>query len=107
MCIFDVETNHPSYKLSKTYIKEEDTLLDDTCQLNRSPLNFDGNHQEYVPIESVRHLLIDEIANAQHENTGYCTPAEGEVPDFHELGVDIERQFHELNALNDAIFIDG
>lgn len=38
--------------------------------------------------------------------TGYL-PAEDNVPDFHELGGDIERHFHELNALNDAIFIDG
>lgn len=36
---------------------------------------------------------------------GYC--AEDDVPDFHELGADIERQFHELSALDDAIFIDG
>jgi len=38
---------------------------------------------------------------------GFCVPAEDDVPDFHELGADIERQFHELSALNDAIFIDG
>lgn len=38
---------------------------------------------------------------------GYCMSVEEDVPDFHELGTDIERQFHELNALNDAIFIDG
>jgi len=39
--------------------------------------------------------------------SGYCAPAEDDVPDFHELGVDIERQFHELDGLDDAIFIDG
>lgn len=38
---------------------------------------------------------------------GFCVPAEDDVPDFHDLGADIERQFHELGALNDAIFIDG
>ncbi|XP_071565388.1 uncharacterized protein [Temnothorax nylanderi] len=103
-CIFDVETNH-SYKLSKTYVKEENTSPNNTCQLNRISLNFDGNQQEYVPIESVRHLLINDLTNAQDENTGFCVPAEDDVPDFHEL--DIERQFHELSALNDAIFIDG
>jgi len=67
-CIFDVETNH-SYKLSKTYVKEENTLPNNTCQ-NRISLNFDGNQQEYVPIESVRHLLINDVTNAQNENTG-------------------------------------
>ncbi|KAL6264036.1 hypothetical protein P5V15_004117 [Pogonomyrmex californicus] len=107
-CIFDVETNHPSFKLSKIYVKEEDTLPNNTYQMNRISLNFDSNQQEYVPIESVRHLLINDITKMQNESTGgYCAPAEGDVPDFHELGADIERQFHELNALNDAIFIDG
>lgn len=103
-CILDMETNHSSYKLSKTYVKEENTLPDNTCQLNRISLNFDGNQQEYVPIESVRHLLINDITNVQNENTGFCVTAE-DVPDFHELDADIERQFHELSALNDAIFI--
>lgn len=65
-CIFDVETNHSSYKLSKTYVKEENTP-NDTCQLNRISLNCDGYQQEYVPIESVRHLLINDVIN---ENTG-------------------------------------
>jgi len=69
-CILDVETNHSSYKLSKTYVKEENALPDNTCQLNRISLNFDGNQQEYVPIESVRHLLINDITNVQNENTG-------------------------------------
>lgn len=69
-CIFDVETNHSSYKLSKIYVKEEDTLPNNTCQLNRISLNFDANQQEYVPIESVRHLLINDIADAQNGNTG-------------------------------------
>ncbi|XP_036145676.1 uncharacterized protein LOC105834863 [Monomorium pharaonis] len=106
-CIFDVETNHSSYKLPKAYIKEENTLLNNTCQLDRISLNFDGNQQEYVPIESVCHLLINNVTNAQNENTvaGYCNvPVDDDVPDFDELGADIERQFHELN---DAIFIDG
>ncbi|KAG5335509.1 GLIS3 protein, partial [Acromyrmex charruanus] len=104
-CILGLETNHSSYKLSKTYVKEENTLPNNTCQLNRISLNFDGNQQEYVPIESVRHLLINDITNVQNENTGFCVTAEDDVPDFHELGADIERQFHELSALNDAIFI--
>ncbi|XP_029660453.1 zinc finger protein 16-like isoform X2 [Formica exsecta] len=104
-CIFDVETNHPSYKLSKIYIKDEDA--NNVCHPNRISINFDNNQQEYVPIESVRHLLINDINNAQNENTGYCASAEDDIPDFHDLGADIERQFHELSALDDAIFIDG
>ncbi|KAL0116796.1 hypothetical protein PUN28_010012 [Cardiocondyla obscurior] len=107
-CIFDADTNHSSYKLSKTYIKEENTSPSNTCQLNRISLNFDSNQQEYVPMESIRHLLINDINNVQNENIGYnCIPTEDDVPDFHELSVDIERQFHELSAFNDAIFIDG
>lgn len=39
--------------------------------------------------------------------SGYCASAEDDIPDFHDLGADIERQFHELSALDDAIFIDG
>ncbi|RLU21014.1 hypothetical protein DMN91_007630 [Ooceraea biroi] len=101
-CSFDMGTNHSSYKLSKSCIKEEDTLPSNT-----NLVNFDNSQQEYVPIESVRHLLINDINNTQNENTGYCAPAEDDVPDFHELGVDIERQFHELSGLDDAIFIDG
>lgn len=68
-CILDVETNHSSYKLSKTYVKEENAP-NDTCQLNRISLNCDGYQQEYVPIESVRHLLINDTLNEQNENTG-------------------------------------
>ncbi|XP_032691529.1 zinc finger protein 143-like isoform X2 [Odontomachus brunneus] len=103
----DVKTNHPPYELSKTYVKEEDTLSNDTHQATRIPMNFDNNQQEYVPIESVCHLLINDVHNVHNESTGYCAPAEDDVPDFHELGADIERQFHELSALDDAIFIDG
>ncbi|XP_011874172.1 PREDICTED: uncharacterized protein LOC105565518 [Vollenhovia emeryi] len=106
-CIFNVETNHSPYKLSKACIKEENTSSNNACQLNRISLNFDDNQQEYVPIESVRHLLINDITNAQNENTGYRAFTEDDVPDFHELGADIERHFHELGGLNDAIFIDG
>ncbi|XP_029156247.1 zinc finger and SCAN domain-containing protein 21-like isoform X2 [Nylanderia fulva] len=101
--IFD-ETNHPSYKLSKIYIKDEDTNM---CHPNRISINFDSNQQEYVPIESIRHLLINDINNTQSENTGYCASAEDDIPDFHNLDADIERQFQELSAFDDAIFIDG
>lgn len=37
--------------------------------------------------------------------TGY--QVEDEVPDFQELGSDIEQQFFELSSLDDAVFIDG
>nr|XP_012221328.1 PREDICTED: zinc finger protein 76-like isoform X1 [Linepithema humile] len=104
MCSFDVETNQPLYKPFKSYVKEE-TLPRNTCQPSKISVNFGSSQQEYVPIESVRHLLINDVA--QSESTGYCAPAEDDVPDFHELDADIERQFHELSALNDAIFIDG
>ncbi|XP_014478283.1 PREDICTED: zinc finger protein 143-like [Dinoponera quadriceps] len=102
----DAKANHhPPYELSKTYVKEEDALSNDTH--TRIPINFDNNQQEYVPIESVCHLLINDVHNVHNESAGYCAAAEDDVPDFHELGADIERQFHELSALDDAIFIDG
>lgn len=65
-----METNQPLYKLSKSYIKEEETLPRNTCQLSKISVNFSGNQQEYVPIESVRHLLINDVSNVQSESTG-------------------------------------
>lgn len=65
---FDVGTNHSSYKLSKIYVKEEDTLPSSVCKSNL--VNFDSSQQEYVPIESVRHLLINDLDNTPNENAG-------------------------------------
>jgi len=65
-CSFDAGTNHSLYKPSKSYIKEEDAS--NACKSNL--MDFDSNQQEYVPIESVSHLLISDISNAQNENTG-------------------------------------
>ena len=50
-------------------------------------------------------LLLNAIIVTESLITGFCMTAEDDVPDFHELDADIERQFHELSALNDAIFI--
>lgn len=64
----DLKTNHPSYELSKTYVKEEDTLSNDTHQATKiCNINFDNNQQEYVPIESVCHLLINDVHNVRND----------------------------------------
>lgn len=61
---YDIETNYPSYKSPKAYIKEKNVLSIDNS------ITVDSNQQEYVPIESIRHLLIDEIDSAQNGNIG-------------------------------------
>lgn len=66
----DVKTNHPSYELSKTHVKQEDTLPVNTHQIARISMNFDSSQQEYVPIESVCHLLINDIHNTHSESAG-------------------------------------
>lgn len=70
-CLFqDVRINHPSYGLLKSYVKEEDALSSSTCQTSKIPLNFDNSQQEYVPIESVCHLLINDVHNVHNESAG-------------------------------------
>lgn len=67
----DVKTSHSSYELPKTYVKEEDTLGgNDTHQATRISMSFDSNQQEYVPIESVCHLLINDVHNVHNESAG-------------------------------------
>lgn len=66
----DMKTNYPSYELPKTYVKEEDTLSNNMHQLTRIPMNFDCNQQEYVPIESVCHLLINDVHSVHNESAG-------------------------------------
>ncbi|XP_053984735.1 Krueppel homolog 1-like [Hylaeus volcanicus] len=98
------ESNYRSYKSSESYADEDaDLFQTNLCQVDRISMSLESN-QEYVPIESVKRFLIDDVSNSHVDGTGYC---EEDVPDFQELGSDIEQQFLELSSLDDAVFIDG
>ncbi|XP_017875559.1 zinc finger protein 76-like [Ceratina calcarata] len=102
---FSAESNYRTYKTSESYADEDaDLFQTNLCQIDRISMNLDSN-QEYVPIESVKRFLIDSIGEPYVDNAGY--QVEDEVPDFQELGSDIEQQFLELSNLDDAVFIDG
>ncbi|XP_071871311.1 uncharacterized protein isoform X2 [Bombus fervidus] len=105
--VYTTESNYRTYKTSESYADEDaDLFQTNLCQVDRISMNLDSN-QEYVPIESVKRFLIDDVsASGSHvDGTGY--QVEDEVPDFQELGSDIEQQFLELSSLDDAVFIDG
>ncbi|KZC12166.1 PREDICTED: uncharacterized protein LOC107190206 [Dufourea novaeangliae] len=102
--VFPAESNYRSYKTSESYADEDaDLFQTNLCQVERISMSLDSN-QEYVPIESVKRFLIDDVSNSHVAGTGYC---EEDVADFQELGSDIEQQFLELSSLDDAVFIDG
>ncbi|KOC65076.1 Zinc finger protein GLIS3 [Habropoda laboriosa] len=102
---FPTESNYRTYKTSESYADEDaDLFQTNLCQVDRISMNLDSN-QEYVPIESVKRFLIDDVSGSHVDGTGY--QVEDEVPDFQELGSDIEQQFLELSSLDDAVFIDG
>ncbi|XP_043250520.1 protein sister of odd and bowel-like [Colletes gigas] len=101
---FVAESNYRSYKSSESYADEDaDLFQTNLCQVDRISMNLESN-QEYVPIESVKRFLIDDVSCSHVDGAGYC---EEDVPDFQELGSDIEQQFLELSSLDDAVFIDG
>nr|XP_034187952.1 uncharacterized protein LOC117607867 [Osmia lignaria]XP_034187953.1 uncharacterized protein LOC117607867 [Osmia lignaria] len=101
---FHGESNYRTYKTSDSYPDEDaDLFQTNLCQVDRISMSLDSN-QEYVPIESVKRFLIDDVSS-HVDGTGY--QVEDEVPDFQELGSDIEQQFLELSNLDDAVFIDG
>ncbi|XP_012150358.2 uncharacterized protein LOC100883863 isoform X2 [Megachile rotundata] len=98
------ESNYRTYKTSESYADEDaDLFQTNLCQVDRISMNLDST-QEYVPIESVKRFLIDDVST--HVD-GTVYHVEDEVPDFNELGSDIEQQFLELSNLNDTVFIDG
>ncbi|XP_017763150.1 PREDICTED: Krueppel homolog 1-like [Eufriesea mexicana] len=102
---YQAESNYRTYKTSESYADEDaDLFQTNLCQIDRISMNLDSN-QEYVPIESVKRFLIDDVSGSHVDGTGY--QVEDEVPDFQELGSDIEQQFLELSSLDDAVFIDG
>ncbi|XP_035719010.1 transcriptional activator cubitus interruptus-like [Vespa mandarinia] len=102
-----LSTNYRSLKNSESCREDDiDFLYNNLYESERIPtVPFDNNHQEYVPIEYMKRFLIEDINNSQNDcNTGYGT--NDDVPDFQELGSDIEQEFLELSNLNDAVFID-
>ncbi|KAL2746996.1 zinc finger protein GLI3-like isoform X6 [Vespula maculifrons] len=102
-----LSTNYRSLKNSESCREDDiDFLYTNLYESERIPsVSFDNNHQEYVPIEYMKRFLIEDINNSQNDcNTGYGT--NDDVPDFQELGSDIEQEFLELSNLNDAVFID-
>ncbi|CAK9801030.1 Zinc finger protein GLIS3 [Anthophora quadrimaculata] len=102
---FPTESNYRTYKTSESYADEDaDLFQTNLCQVDRISMNLDSN-QEYVPIESVKRFLIDNVSGSHVDGSGY--QVEDEVPDFQELGSDIEQQFLELSSLDDVVFIDG
>ncbi|XP_066581802.1 zinc finger protein GLI1-like [Prorops nasuta] len=98
------EYDQQSYKNCESY--------DDLDSFQSQVPNMDGNstsleetvQQEYVPIESVQRFLMDSITAMNIDISGYC---EDDVPDFQNLGSDIEQQFLELSNIDNAVFIDG
>ncbi|CAL7938718.1 unnamed protein product [Xylocopa violacea] len=103
--VYHAESNYRTYKTSESYADEDaDLFQTNLCQVDRISMNLDSN-QEYVPIESVKRFLIDDVSGSHVDGTGY--QVEDEVTDFQELGSDIEQQFLELSSLDDAVFIDG
>ncbi|XP_076761561.1 uncharacterized protein LOC143429714 [Xylocopa sonorina] len=105
VAVYHAESNYRTYKTSESYADEDaDLFQTNLCQVDRISMNLDSN-QEYVPIESVKRFLIDDVSGSHVDGTGY--QVEDEVTDFQELGSDIEQQFLELSSLDDAVFIDG
>nr|XP_033332836.1 zinc finger protein GLI2-like [Megalopta genalis]XP_033332838.1 zinc finger protein GLI2-like [Megalopta genalis] len=101
---YTAESNYRSYKTSESYADEDTDLFQtNLCQVDRISMSLESN-PEYVPIESVKRYLIGDVSSSHVDAAGYC---EDDVPDFQELGSDIEQQFLELTNLDDAVFIDG
>ncbi|KAI4491949.1 hypothetical protein M0804_003341 [Polistes exclamans] len=104
-----ISTNYRSFKNSESCRDDDiDLLYTNLYESERIPsVSFDSNHQEYVPIEYMKRFLIEDINNTQNDcnNTGGYGTIDY-VPDFQELGSDIEQEFLELSNLNDTVFID-
>lgn len=70
--VYTTESNYRTYKTSESYADEDaDLFQTNLCQVDRISMNLDSN-QEYVPIESVKRFLIDDVsASGSHvEGTG-------------------------------------
>lgn len=70
--VYTTESNYRTYKTSESYADEDaDLFQTNLCQVDRISMNLDSN-QEYVPIESVKRFLIDDVsASGSHvDGTG-------------------------------------
>lgn len=60
--VYTTESNYRTYKTSESYADEDADLFQaNLCQVDRISTNLDSN-QEYVPIESVKRFLIDDVS---------------------------------------------
>lgn len=60
--VYTTESNYRTYKTSESYADEDaDLFQTNLCQVDRISTNLDSN-QEYVPIESVKRFLIDDVS---------------------------------------------
>lgn len=67
---FAGESNYRTYKTSECYADEDaDLFQTNLCQVDRFSVNLESN-QEYVPIESVKRFLIDDVSNSHVDGTG-------------------------------------
>lgn len=64
------ESNYRTYKTSESYADEDvDLFQTNLCQVDRISMNLDSN-QEYVPIDSVKRFLIDDVSVSHVDGTG-------------------------------------
>ena len=64
------ESNYRSYKTSESYGDEDADLFQaNLCQVDRISMSLDSN-QEYIPFESVKRFLVDDVSNSHVDGTG-------------------------------------
>lgn len=64
------ESNYRTYKTSESYADEDvDLFQTNLCQVDRISMNLDSN-QEYIPIDSVKRFLIDDVNGSHVDGTG-------------------------------------
>lgn len=98
-------SNYRPLKSSESCAEDDvDFLYTNLYENEKEPVTFESQ-QEYIPIESMRRFLIEDITNSQVDCALGCGTSD-DVPDFHELGSDIEQEFLVLSNLNDTVFID-
>ena len=68
--VYTAESNYRTYKTSESYADEDaDLFQTNLCQVDRISMNLDSN-QEFVPFESVKRFLIDDVAGSHVDGTG-------------------------------------
>lgn len=65
--VYTGESNYRTYKTSESYADEDaDLFQTNLCQVDRISMNLDSN-QEFVPFESVKRFLIDDVGGTGKE----------------------------------------